>query len=189
MGRRNQMTPFDGQHLFCGLGMAYGGRGAWGYFTTSASATPKTCSARPITRAGSKSMVSWGVSRQIPLPGTSTQVENNRWLRIVLTARLTAFEAECSDLDVIRVDVNLPGQLAEHLVDLSESTPQEHIDAQRPALNGNDTFDGRLVALPLVRPNALPSDRASSLRISCTRFVPCPEWLDAAHRRSGHQST
>ncbi len=62
---------------------------------------------------------------------------------------LTAFEAESSDLDVIRVDVIWPGQLAEHLIDLSESAPQEHIDAQLPALIDNDTIDGRLVALPL----------------------------------------
>ncbi len=62
---------------------------------------------------------------------------------------LTAFEAESSDLDVIRVDVIWPGQLAEHLIDLSEAAPQEHIDAQLPALIDNDTIDGRLVALPL----------------------------------------
>ena len=62
---------------------------------------------------------------------------------------LTAFEAESSDLDVIRVDVIWPGQLAEHLIDLSDIAPQEHIDAQLPALIDNDTIDGRLVALPL----------------------------------------
>jgi trehalose/maltose transport system substrate-binding protein len=62
---------------------------------------------------------------------------------------LQAFEAQSSDLDVIRVDVIWPGQLAEHLIDLSEYVPQEHIDAQLPALIENDTIDGRLVALPL----------------------------------------
>lgn len=62
---------------------------------------------------------------------------------------LTAFEAESSDLDVIRVDVIWPGQLAEHLIDLSDAAPQEHIDAQLPALIDNNTIDGRLVALPL----------------------------------------
>jgi trehalose/maltose transport system substrate-binding protein len=67
----------------------------------------------------------------------------------LLAFYLTAFEAQSSDLDVIRVDVIWPGQLAEHLVDLSEFAPQEHIDAQLPALIENNTIDGRLVALPL----------------------------------------
>ncbi len=62
---------------------------------------------------------------------------------------LQAFEAESSDLDVIRVDVIWPGQLAEHLIDLSGIAPQEHIDAQLPALIANNTIDGELVALPL----------------------------------------
>jgi len=67
----------------------------------------------------------------------------------LLAFYLTAFEAESSDLDVIRVDVIWPGQLAEHLIDLSDMVPQEHVDAQLPALIENDTIDGRLVALPL----------------------------------------
>lgn len=67
----------------------------------------------------------------------------------LLAFYLTAFEAESSDLDVIRVDVIWPGQLADHLLDLSDMAPQEHIDAQLPALIENDTVDGRLVALPL----------------------------------------
>ena len=67
----------------------------------------------------------------------------------LLAFYLTAFEAESSDLDVIRVDVIWPGQLADHLIDMAEYTPQEHIDAQLPALIDNDTIDGRLVALPL----------------------------------------
>ena len=67
----------------------------------------------------------------------------------LLTTYLTAFEAESSDLDVIRVDVIWPGQLAEHLLDMNDYVSQEHIDAQLPALIENDTIDGRLVALPL----------------------------------------
>lgn len=67
----------------------------------------------------------------------------------LLAFYLTAFEAESSDLDVIRVDVIWPGQLAEHLIDMSEYASQEHIDAQLPALIDNNTIDGRLVALPL----------------------------------------
>ncbi len=67
----------------------------------------------------------------------------------LLAFYLTAFEAESSDLDVIRVDVIWPGQLAEHLIDLSDAVSQEQVDAQLPALIQNDTIDGRLVALPL----------------------------------------
>lgn len=67
----------------------------------------------------------------------------------LLAFYLTAFEAESSDLDVIRVDVIWPGTLADHLIDLTEYAPQEQIDAMLPALIDNDTVDGRLVALPL----------------------------------------
>ena len=67
----------------------------------------------------------------------------------LLATYLTAFEAESSDIDVIRVDVIWPGQLADHLLDMSEYVSQEHVDAQLPALINNDTVDGRLVALPL----------------------------------------
>ncbi|MEQ8674879.1 MAG: ABC transporter substrate-binding protein [Aggregatilineales bacterium] len=67
----------------------------------------------------------------------------------LLAFYLTAFEAESSDLDVIRVDVIWPGQLAEHLLDMTPFVSQEQIDAQLPALIQNDTIDDRLVALPL----------------------------------------
>lgn len=67
----------------------------------------------------------------------------------LLSFYLQAFEAESSDLDVIRVDVIWPGQLADHLIDLTDYIPQEQIDAQLPALITNDTIDGRLVAMPL----------------------------------------
>ncbi len=67
----------------------------------------------------------------------------------LLAFYLTAFEAESSDLDVIRVDVIWPGQLSEHLVDMTPYVSQEQIDAQLPALIANDTIDDRLVALPL----------------------------------------
>lgn len=67
----------------------------------------------------------------------------------LLAFYLTAFEAQSSDLDVIRVDVIWPGQLAEHLLDFTGVVPEEHIDAQIPALITNNTVDGRLVALPL----------------------------------------
>lgn len=67
----------------------------------------------------------------------------------LLAFYLVGFEAQSSDLDVIRVDVIWPGQLAEHLIDLSDIAPQDHIDAQLPALIENNTVDDRLVALPL----------------------------------------
>ncbi|MCA9893787.1 MAG: ABC transporter substrate-binding protein [Anaerolineae bacterium] len=67
----------------------------------------------------------------------------------LLAFYLTAFEAESSDIDVVRVDVIWPGQLAAHLLDMNDYVSQEHIDAQLPALIENDTVDGRLVALPL----------------------------------------
>jgi trehalose/maltose transport system substrate-binding protein len=67
----------------------------------------------------------------------------------VLATYLQQFEAQSGDVDVIRVDVIFPGQLAEHLLDLSEYVPQEQIDQYLPALIQNDTVDGRLVALPL----------------------------------------
>ncbi|TVR20146.1 MAG: ABC transporter substrate-binding protein [Anaerolineaceae bacterium] len=67
----------------------------------------------------------------------------------LLAFYLVGFEAQSSDLDVIRVDVIWPGQLAEHLIDLSDIAPQAHVDAQLPALIENNTIDERLVALPL----------------------------------------
>jgi len=67
----------------------------------------------------------------------------------LLAAYLTAFEAQSSDFDVIRVDVIWPGLLAEHLLDMSDYVPQEQVDSYLPALVVNDTVDGQLVALPL----------------------------------------
>lgn len=67
----------------------------------------------------------------------------------VLATYLQQFEAQSGDVDIIRVDVIFPGQLAEHLLDISEYATQEEIDQFLPALIQNDTVDGRLVALPL----------------------------------------
>lgn len=67
----------------------------------------------------------------------------------LMASYLTVFEAEASDLDVIRVDVVYPGVLAEHLLDLNPYTPQEQLDSYIPSLLVNNTVDGRLVALPI----------------------------------------
>lgn len=67
----------------------------------------------------------------------------------LLASYLTAFEAQSSDLDVIRVDVIWPGLLADHLQDMKQYVTQEQIDSYLPALVVNDTVDGQLVALPL----------------------------------------
>jgi trehalose/maltose transport system substrate-binding protein len=67
----------------------------------------------------------------------------------VLGLFLQMFEAESGDIDVIRVDVVYPGQLAEHLLDLSPYYSEEELAMYLPALIDNDTVDGRLVAMPL----------------------------------------
>lgn len=65
------------------------------------------------------------------------------------TQYLTAFEAQSSDYDVIRIDVIWPGQLAPHLLDLTPYVSQEQIDSFIPATIQNDTVDGKIVALPV----------------------------------------
>mgnify|MGYP005846132831 CR=1 FL=1 len=67
----------------------------------------------------------------------------------LLAQYLTTFEAGSSDLDVIRVDVIWPGQLAEHLLDMREYLPEAQVNSYLPALLVNNTVDGRLVASPL----------------------------------------
>ena len=67
----------------------------------------------------------------------------------LMATYLTVFEAQASDLDVIRVDVVFPGVLADHLLDLNPYTPQEQLDSYIPSLLVNNTVEGRLVALPI----------------------------------------
>lgn len=67
----------------------------------------------------------------------------------VLSVYLQMFEAQSSDIDVIRVDVIRPGELAEHLVDLNDYFSEEELSQYLPGLIVNDTVDGRLVAMPL----------------------------------------
>lgn len=80
---------------------------------------------------------------------TVNRIEGDANGQNLLASYLTAFEAQSSDLDVIRVDVIWPGLLADHLLDMKQFVSQEQIDSYLPALIVNDTVDGRLVALPL----------------------------------------
>jgi len=80
---------------------------------------------------------------------TVDRIDGPSSVQDLLAQYLTAFEAQSSDFDVIRVDVIWPGQLATHLLDMSDFAPQEQVDSYLPALVQNNTVDGRLVALPL----------------------------------------
>lgn len=80
---------------------------------------------------------------------TVNRIEGDANGQNLLASYLTAFEAQSSDLDVIRVDVIWPGLLADHLLDMRQFVSQEQIDSYLPALIVNDTVDGQLVALPL----------------------------------------
>lgn len=80
---------------------------------------------------------------------TVNRIPGDANVQNLLAVYLTAFEAESTDFDVIRVDVIWPGMLAEHLLDLSPYVPQEQVDSYLPALVVNNTVDGHLVALPL----------------------------------------
>ncbi|MBN1147010.1 MAG: extracellular solute-binding protein [Anaerolineales bacterium] len=80
---------------------------------------------------------------------TVNRLDSDAIVQNLLASYLTSFEAQSSDLDVIRVDVIWPGLLAEHLLDLNEYTPQEQLDMFIPSLLVNNTVDGRLVALPI----------------------------------------
>lgn len=61
---------------------------------------------------------------------------------------LQFFEAQSPEVDVYQIDVIWPGDLAEHLIDLSEYADQATIDAHFDAIIENNTVDGRLVAIP-----------------------------------------
>lgn len=80
---------------------------------------------------------------------TVNRLDSDAIVQNLLASYLTSFEAQSSDLDVIRVDVIWPGLLAEHLLDMNEYTPQEQLDSYIPSLLWNNTVDGRLVALPI----------------------------------------
>lgn len=61
---------------------------------------------------------------------------------------LQLFEAESPDVDVFQIDVIWPGDLAEHLIDLSPYLTEEEIAAHFPAIIQNNTVDGALVGIP-----------------------------------------
>ena len=68
------------------------------------------------------------------------------------TERLALYQqllsAQSGDIDVLQLDVVWPGILAAHLLDLSDRVDPTALDAVFPALVGNNTVDGRLVAIP-----------------------------------------
>lgn len=75
----------------------------------------------------------------VAMPAGSTE-------RLALIQQLLA--ARSSDIDVFQLDIVWPGILARHLLDLTPHIPPEERAAHFPALVGNNTVGGRLVALP-----------------------------------------
>jgi trehalose/maltose transport system substrate-binding protein len=57
-------------------------------------------------------------------------------------------KASSPDIDVYRVDVTWPGQLAEHFIDLKPYVSEEVLKQHFPAIVRNNTVGGRLVAMP-----------------------------------------
>lgn len=80
---------------------------------------------------------------------TVNRISGDANVQNLLAVYLTAFEAQSSDFDVIRVDVIWPGLLAEHLLDLTPYVSQEQLDSYIPSLLVNNTVGDALVALPL----------------------------------------
>jgi len=75
-------------------------------------------------------------------------VETPRSASDLMGLYLQYFESQSGTLDVLRIDVIWPGDLAEHLLDLNEydfdSVKKQHFDA----IVENNTVDGRFVGLP-----------------------------------------
>ncbi len=61
---------------------------------------------------------------------------------------LQLFEAQDSSVDVFQIDVIWPGDLAEHLIDLTPYMTEEEIAAHFPAIVENNTVDGKLLGIP-----------------------------------------
>ena len=76
--------------------------------------------------------------RVVSTPNSSSE-------RLALYQQLLAAKAD--DIDVFQIDVIWPGQLANHLQDLSPYLDEETAN-HYPAMIANNTVDGRLVAMP-----------------------------------------
>ncbi len=61
---------------------------------------------------------------------------------------LQCFAQECSDFDVLQIDVIWPGDLAEHLLDMTPYVDPAVLEQYFPAIVQNNTVDGRLVGIP-----------------------------------------
>lgn len=61
---------------------------------------------------------------------------------------LQFFQARSPEVDVYQIDVIWPGDLADHLLDLTPFVSQEVIDQHFPAIIENNTVDGQLLAIP-----------------------------------------
>jgi trehalose/maltose transport system substrate-binding protein len=61
---------------------------------------------------------------------------------------LQYFEAKSSAVDLYQIDVIWPGDIGEHLLDLNEYGAKQYTDQHFPSIVGNNTVDGKLVAMP-----------------------------------------
>jgi len=61
---------------------------------------------------------------------------------------LQFLEAKSPEIDVYQVDVIWPGDLAQHFVDLYEYNADKVVSMHFPAIDENNTVDGKLVAIP-----------------------------------------
>jgi len=79
---------------------------------------------------------------------TVTVLETPDMVQDRLGFYLQLFEAQSGDVDVFQIDVIWPGDLAEHLIDLTPYLTEEEIAAHFPAIIQNNTVDGALVGIP-----------------------------------------
>ena len=77
--------------------------------------------------------------RIVSTPNSATE-------RLALYQQILA--AGSADIDVFQIDVVWPGILASHLIDLADHIDRDTIARHFPAIVGNNTVDGALVAMP-----------------------------------------